>query len=309
MREYLLAIVIEAVVRKIKSNVDEFWCAQGKLCAVLKERTIVIVKRVGNDSPTQAMEQIKRVQPAFYNSSKWSVCIARWAALCVMGWSGLAGAQSAQEELDDLSGRIEYAFYVGDTATLQQAVQSLEKLTATEAQQSELSFARWKLAQLQLHANREEAERVADACVAIEPPKISALQQAFVAACLSMLEELRPLRSRWYRSARDERMKQALQLNARSAQIQFVSAWIQVEREPTRSESYDALRKALASFDEGGNTTTQADRGHAEALYLAGKLEFVRHDLLAARNALERATVLVPDYRDAQELLKKVTMN
>lgn len=226
---------------------------------------------------------------------------------------GSALAQASQEELSDLSGRVEYAFYAGDATALQQALTSLEKLSVVDAQRetwlSELRFARWKLTQLQSVNDQEMAGRTADACVDSLSAKASAEQQAFAAACLTLLEKVRPLRTLWYRNERETRMKQALLLSPKNPQVQFVSAWIQVEREPNAAESYAALQSLVARFAEVDAQMPQADRGYAEALYLLGKMEFARRNLLAARNALERATVLAPDYRAAQELLKQVSVN
>ena len=46
------------------------------------------------------------------------------------------------------------------------------------------------------------------------------------------------------------------------------------------------------------------DWGHAEALALLGKSYLQRGEPVAARDALERALVMAPDYREAQELLQ-----
>lgn len=220
----------------------------------------------------------------------------------------MAWAAAPNEQLDDLGARVEYAFYADDQAALRQALEALEKLTLDggerDAWQSELGFARWKLAQVQARTDHEAAAKTAQSCVDAIAESAGAEQQAFAAGCLAMLEELRSLRSFFYRGAREERLRRAQALNKRSPRVQFVAAWILTRREPESAACYDALKAALTAFDAGSEL---GDRGHAEALYLLGQIELARHDTLAARNALEQALVLAPDYRAAQELLRKVT--
>ena len=50
--------------------------------------------------------------------------------------------------------------------------------------------------------------------------------------------------------------------------------------------------------------TGKPDWGHAEALTLLGGSYLTSGDPVAARDALERALVIAPDYREAQELLQ-----
>jgi len=220
-------------------------------------------------------------------------------------------AQAAQEELTDLSSRVEYAFYSGDPPALRQALTSLEKLSVSSAQRdlqlNDLNYGRWKLAQLLAATNADEAGRSADSCVAAMPSKPSAEQAALTAACLTLLEELRSLRSLWYRNEREQRIKQATALDAKNLQVQFVAAWIKAEREPDAAETYVAVKNVVAAFSDASGRLHEAEWGYAEAWYLLGKMEFARHDVLAARNALERATLITPDYREAQALLKKLT--
>lgn len=234
-----------------------------------------------------------------------------YVALTACVASGLCAAQSSQEELRDLSGRVEYAFYAADLAALEQAIRALDKVSATETQPSTLAneqaFARWKLAQLQVTGDRDAASRSADACVDAIAPKATALQQALAAACYAVLAEARPLRGAWYRHVSEQHLQQALQLDSKQPQVQWIAAWIAIQREPAAAASYAALKKVVARLDESAATST--DWGYAEAFYLLGKLEWARHDVLAARNALERAAVLAPDYRDVQALLKQLNVN
>ncbi len=70
-----------------------------------------------------------------------------------------------------------------------------------------------------------------------------------------------------------------------------------------------AWREVVAAFEAAPpRTAGRPDWGHAESLALLGA-SFLRHgEPLAARDALERALVLAPDFREAQELLRTAAM-
>lgn len=215
--------------------------------------------------------------------------------------------------MSDLSARIEYAFYASDPAALRQALNSLVKLAGDDArddlQLSSINYGRWKLAQLLASTNADEAGRLAESCVSAIPVKPTAEHSALAAACFAMLEELRPLRRVWYRGEREQRLKQALTLAPKNSQVQLVAAWIKTAREPDSQTTYAELKATVAAFGADNESLEEPQWGQAEAWYLLGKAELSRHDTLAARNALERASVIAPDYRAAQELLKKINVN
>ncbi len=236
----------------------------------------------------------------------------------ILGTTGtdLATAR-ADEALDDLAGRIEYAFYAADSRSLQQSGQVLEKLQVdpmdSALRDSYLNYGRWKAAQLLATDNPEQARQFAQSCAesrstARDAPTL-ALQHALVAACYGMLEFLRPMRRVLYRGNRESALKQALQEGGSAPQVMFIAAWLGLQQDSAEN-SYSLLTQAMNGFgavQTSGRATT-ADWGYAETCYLLGKLEMARGDALGARNALEQALVLAPDYRDARQLLQSLTV-
>jgi tetratricopeptide (TPR) repeat protein len=233
--------------------------------------------------------------------------------------AGVLGASSvhADEQLDDLAGRIEYAFYSGDSASLQQDLQSMEKLEVApgdhEQYSNYLNYGRWKLAQLLAHDNsaqaQKQAERCADADLAGKPGILLAMQQAVRAACLGTLEQLRPLRSALYHGSRTTALEQAQLASAKSPEVQFVTAWLALRKDHPDS-AYALLTNAVEHY---AAAETEAHPGvprwgYAEACYWLGRAEMARGNALAARNMLERALVLAPDYRDAHQALQSLNV-
>ena len=67
----------------------------------------------------------------------------------------------------------------------------------------------------------------------------------------------------------------------------------------------DRWRAVVASFEAAPPSRPgKPDWGHVEALTMLGETYLQRGDTVAARDALERALVLAPDYRQAQQLLQ-----
>ncbi len=233
-----------------------------------------------------------------------------------LGALSAAGAH-ADEALNDLGGRIEYAFYAADSRSLRHSVQAMEKLEVAVADMAThdnyLNYGRWKLAQLLAKEDSEQAQQLAQTCAESKPaaksPSALAVHHALAAACLGMLEELRPLRSMLYRRDREATLQQALELGGKTAQVQLVAVWLTVTKGGA-AQAYDSIKQLVARYAAIPATaqSTATGWGYAEAFYLLGQAERARDNDLAARDALEQALVLAPDYRDAKNILQSLSL-
>ena len=239
--------------------------------------------------------------------------------ICGLGLlSSNALAQASREELSDFVGRIEYSFYAGDSSSLKQAIDSLDKADVDAAhrpaQINALNFGRWKMAQLLAGRKKSgDAGDYADQCTAsVELKKFSkkaaAEFEALQAGCYAVLAEVRFVRAVLYHGSVDSHLEKASKFDPKNLQVKFVSAWAKAYRDPSEAESYVALKQAVAEFADSAGRLQDTGWGYAEALYMLGKAEMARHDMLAARNVLERALVIAPDYVAAQVLLKQLSV-
>lgn len=229
---------------------------------------------------------------------------------------GIANAY-ADEALNDLGGRMEYAFYAADSRSLRQSLQAMEKLdvAASDAAQYNdyLNYGRWKLAQLLAKDDKNLAEQAAQACADSKPvaksPSGLAVHHALVAACFGMLEKLRPLRSKLYRSDRESALKQAVELDGKITQVQLVAAWLAVSND-SAAQAYDSIKHVAEQYSAIPTTgpSTAVSWGYAEAFFLLGQAEQARANRLAARDALEQALILASDYRDAKQALRSLSL-
>ncbi len=239
----------------------------------------------------------------------------RSAMLLATSLGACAGMTSARadEMLDDLAGRIEYAFYAADSRGLQQGWQQLDKLQVEPADRalrdSYLNYGRWKAAQLLAKDDPAQAQQYAEACTEAKAMSkegaMLATHHALLAACYGMLETLRPVRRVLYRGDREAELNRALQAGATLPQVQLIAAWLGLQQEAA-DKALVLLTQALNGVGSVGSSSI--GWGYAETCYLLGKLELQRGNALAARNALEQALVHAPDYRDARQLLQSLTL-
>jgi len=270
---------------------------------------IVIVTRLSNDHVVAIF-----CEQALIGIRKYSILV-----ICGLGCMCTnAMAQASREDLSDLVGRIEYAYYAGDSAILKQALEALEKIELNDAQRpaqiNALNFGRWKMSQL-LAARKKQSDagEFADKCTeTIEVKRFSkkakAEHEALLAACYGVLAEVRFVRTLWYRGSVDDHLEKAAKFDPTNLQVKFISAWAKASHAPGEPETYSALKQSVAAFADNAGRLQDTGWGYAEALYMLGNTELARRDTLAARNALERALVIAPDYVAAQVLLKKLAV-
>jgi hypothetical protein len=245
-------------------------------------------------------------------------------ALVYMAALALHGASARgqeMEEIDDAAARIQYAFYTGDVRELQSSLAEMEgveadaKLKGVKAYH--LAYGQWRLAQLHAQAPetggssstaRSLASRAAQACAKqaqeaiaadarhADAYAIQAICPAFAATAARALRDEQRERPACRMSA----LRTATALEPANPRVLFITQ-LCMDAAP----SSDELRKIVAAFESAPPRVSRApDWGHAEALALLGQRYLTSGDAVAARDALERALVIAPDYREAQELLQ-----
>lgn len=228
-------------------------------------------------------------------------------------------------EIDDAAARIQYAFYTGDARAIEEVLTLLEGFEVesglTAAQSYQLAYGNWKLAQLYMepqtegrprssnsNAAKSLASKAAQACVRyakaaiVHDPRMGEVY-AIDAVCDGFSTSPRSSGGSGA-CARSKSLKTALSLDANNPRIRLIEALCatEVTADPAAS---DRWRAVVASFEAAPPSRPgKPDWGHVEALTLLGESCLRRGDTIAARDALERALVLAPDYRQAQTLLQ-----
>lgn len=234
--------------------------------------------------------------------------------LCV---SAVRVCADAISELDDAASRTQYAFYTGDTRALEAILGLIERLevpvTLAPMKAYYSAYGSWKLAQVHTDESRSavktsrrgQAGKAAQTCVrhaeaAIKLDPRMADAHAINAICSALAPNLTMTSC-----ARSKALRTALELESGNPRVRFIEMLCATENADASSTQIDKMRALVTAFESAPPSGPgKPDWGQAEALVLLGQRYLQRGDPLAARDAIERALVIAPDYHKAQELLQ-----
>lgn len=243
--------------------------------------------------------------------------IRRWLLPLLLAATASASASSTAE-FDDAAARLQFAFFTGDSRALEAMLDEIgafEVEGGLEAAKSyQLAYGHWKLAQLLSDPQNERARasgkssagKAAKSCVQHARDAIAKdSRMADIYAIEAVCDTFSPGAATNGSTAcvRNKSMRTALTLGAENPRVQFINALCSdAENDPAALERW---RTVVAKFEAAPPSQPgKPDWGHAEALTLLGESYLKRGEMVAARDVLERALVLAPDYRQAQKLLQ-----
>jgi tetratricopeptide (TPR) repeat protein len=217
------------------------------------------------------------------------------AGACVMH----ARAEPSAELLD-LAARVHYGFYHGEPRTLDAAAAALERLGDSAEVTYYRDFAALRRAQLG-EADRAGVARVRECARRDVPARVDKIVAAetwvLVAACALVAGDER---------RREQALAFARERDDDNPRIGLVEAWAleaAAGTDPARGETIVArLTAVVEAFDAWSPSIDDPDWGHAEALTALAAYALEGGQVRTARDLLERALLLAPDYRVAVEL-------
>ncbi len=218
-------------------------------------------------------------------------------------------------ELDDAAARLHYAFYTADVRALEQAIGLISHLQPLPNQpglkEYYAAYGYWKLAQTSAEeaaagraSGRSSASKAAQACdrqadLAVEKDRRMAEAYAIDAVCASFGSALMSS------SCASKSLRTAKELDPQNPRILLIETLCAQKDAASPAAHTEKLRALVSAFEHAPPTRPgKPDWGQAEALLMLGENYLQRGDSLAARDAIERALVIAPDYRKAQELLQ-----
>lgn len=209
------------------------------------------------------------------------------------------GAAPSAEVLD-LAGRVHYGYYHAEPRTIDAALTALDRLGDSADVVYYRDFAALRRAQLGA-ADRAGAERLR-ACAQrdVQPAhdkRLAAEAWVLVAACAQVAGD-------------DGRRERALALARErdddNPRIVLVEAWAMTQAAGKDVAKRDAaaakLEAAVEAFEVWTPSLDDPDWGYAEALTGLAAAALERGQTRAARDFIERALLLAPDYRAAMDL-------
>jgi hypothetical protein len=225
-----------------------------------------------------------------------------------------SSAYAADAEWMDVEGRIQYGFYTEDARALGDVV---TQLSGTEGADDPLrhyyvGLANYRLAMVVEARDKSRARDAAARCVsrldeAMRGKSDFAEGMALQSACLRTLANLTP----WRPLAGSKSLGQierAVKLAPKDPRVLLLQALENGESGRIDGPAIVKLRKAAAAFEaERQGVERTPGWGAAEVYAYLGRGYLEQGDIVNARDALERALLIAPDFALARRLLLKIT--
>jgi tetratricopeptide (TPR) repeat protein len=273
----------------------------------------------------------------FSNGSGWREALA-WAGASSFVFGSLAVAQSTTDWAD-VEGRIQYAYYTNDARALESVLVSLrpkpvegENADAAADAGSRHYFnalAHYRIAQVVAAKDRSRARGAINACGDETDAVVKALPKVPVG--LDDSPEARRQRAESYTLATactlagremsslpllggriGSRIDEAVRLEPKNPRVRLVEALAAYERAgkdaAAKAAAVEKLRAVTQMFEAArSGPSTTPEWGAADAYAFLGRVLLEQRDVVGAREALERALLIAPDYAMARQLMSQIT--
>jgi hypothetical protein len=262
-----------------------------------------------------------------------------WYPLSAVAALACVSASAHAEDWADVEGRIQYAYYTDDARALGGMLNSLNPKLGEGEQESAAAdagtrayfraLAQYRLAQVLSTSKKSQARDAIDDCgsevdKALEAlPKVpigldetpAAQHQRAEAYALGTACTLagREMSSIPFGGGRiGSRIDEAVRLEPKNPRVRLVEALTAFDRAgkdaAARAAAVQKLRTVTAMFEAArAAASTTPEWGAAEAYAFLGRALFDQRDVVGAREALEHALLIAPDYAFARRLMAQIT--
>jgi hypothetical protein len=256
---------------------------------------------------------------AFYRNRRNTRSPAGALALLSLLLGGAAGADEGQWR--DTESRIQYGYYTQDTRTLSNVAAAVDAEDAKDQWQGYYAgLVSWRLAQLAvLHPPSKGASvaQLAERCTraldrVLEQQADFAEGLALRAVCAATPLAGGGLHVPFAGHGPRKDLDRALALAAKNPRVLLLDALGDYEFSAalggTKERALPKLRRAVAAFEaERGGAEALPGWGAPEAYYYLARNLLEHQDPVGARDALEHALLLAPEYVPARALMAKIT--
>lgn len=234
----------------------------------------------------------------------------------VLALAFIAGGNAYAQESDwpDVEGRIQYGFYTEDARTLADVVNQLSGPEGADdpLRHYYVGLANYRLATVLTAKDKNRAREAAARCVSRLDVAVSGKSEfaeglALQSACLRALRNL----TAWKPLAgvkSNGQMERAVKLAPKDPRVLLLQALENGEGGRIDAPAIAKLKKAAEAFEaERQGIDHTPGWGAAEVYAYLGRGYLEQGDVLAARDALERALLIAPDFVMARKLLARIT--
>jgi tetratricopeptide (TPR) repeat protein len=238
-------------------------------------------------------------------------------------------ARAADIHWLDVESRIQYGYFTEDPRALRTLVESLGPGDPNDALKSYyaglLAYRQTELTEAQTDKlptpqrkndhSKNEARQTAERCVgaldrALEAQKEFPDALALQSACLGRLAELSSWRAPFAGPRSASQLRKALLLAPRNPRVLLLDAVGDYEHPQAAGtpRSCEKFKKTAAVFEtERANVDLVPGWGAAEAYTWLGRCYLGNGEAVSARDALERALLIAPEFGQAKRLMSSIT--
>lgn len=229
------------------------------------------------------------------------------------------------QEIDpkDLENRIDYAYFTEDAATLRNLIRGMRDAVAKGATSATseshyiLGFAQYRLGGVLSAKDESNAAKALSDCVdeleqATEVDEQFAEAYALQSACLGQLAGLRAMTAMINGPKSEARLEKALKLAPKNPRVALVDGLSDYRRPKAfggdKAQALTKLKRAAELFDRSvQDPASMPSWGHADVYAALGRSLLEAGDTVGARNAIERALIIAPEFATAKRLLSRLT--
>jgi tetratricopeptide (TPR) repeat protein len=260
-------------------------------------------------------------------------------AVLLAGVTSPALPQPAAVSWADIEGRIQYAYYTDDARALNGVLTSLKPKPVEGEEESRAAdagtrayfraLAHYRLAQVLAASKKSQARDAIDDCGAEVDHAVDTLPivkfgldetpeakhqraeaYALGTACTLAGREMSSIPFTGGRIG--SRIEEAVKLEPKNPRVRLVEALVAYERAgkdaAEKTAAVQKLRAVTPMFEAArAGASTTPEWGAAEAYAFLGRALYDQRDAVGAREALERALLLAPDYAFAKRLMAQIT--
>ena len=273
------------------------------------------------------------------NRCRTGLCGQRIVFSLLAAVAPAAWGQGAPANWADIEGRIQYAYYTEDARALSGVLNSLtpkpvEGEDAAAAPDASVrayfrALTQYRLAQVLAAGRKSQARDAIDQCGEEVDRAVDALPRvpvgldesdagkhqraeayALGTACTLAGREMSSVPFGGGRIG--SRIDEALRLEPRNPRVRLVEALVAFDRAgkdtAAKKAAVEKLRAVTEMFEAARTrAATTPEWGSAEAYAFLGRALFDQHDVVGAREALEHALLIAPDYAYARRLAAQIT--
>jgi len=229
-----------------------------------------------------------------------------------------ASARAADVNWEDVESRIQYGYYTEDARSLHNVMELLAPAEAADSLRSYYAgLANYRLALLAAKSDKGQAKDAANACVsrldqALRERKDFADALALQSACLDEVATLSAWKSPFAASRSGEQIEKARHLAPRNPRVLLLDAVSLYERPSStaadKARAQSGFKRAAEAFEaERQETAHTPGWGAAEAYVYVARCALEKGAPLEARDALERALLIAPEFAQARRLMVRIT--